>query len=67
MSRNYGKITSISGSVVHVSFTKELPAIFGALCVQHLILEVQGYDNEKTGDGADCAGYDSFSDNRFFL
>ena len=48
MTINSGKITSISGSVVHVSFKGKLPAIFGALQIKDLILEVQGYDNETT-------------------
>ena len=48
MSANSGKITSISGSVVHVSFKAKLPAIFGALLVKDLVLEVQGYVNETT-------------------
>ena len=48
MAKNYGKITSISGSVVHVSFKEHLPNIFGALLIKDLLLEVQGYVNEKT-------------------
>ena len=48
MSINKGKITFISGSVVHVTFTKTLPAIFNALMVQDLVLEVQGYVNDNT-------------------
>ncbi len=48
MTHNTGKITSISGSVVHVSFKSKLPAIFGALAVEDLILEVQGYVNPTT-------------------
>ena len=48
MSVNSGKITSISGSVVHVSFKTKLPAIFGALLIKDLVLEVQGYVNQTT-------------------
>ncbi len=48
MSVNKGKITSVSGSVVNVSFKGELPAIFDALKVQNLTLEVQGYVNSST-------------------
>lgn len=48
MSVNKGKITFISGSVVHVVFTKTLPAVFNALSVQGLILEVQGYVDANT-------------------
>ncbi len=48
MSVNSGKITSISGSVVHVSFKAKLPAIFGALLIKDLVLEVQGYVNQTT-------------------
>ena len=48
MSINKGKITFISGSVVHVAFAKTLPSIFNALKVQDLILEVQGYVDANT-------------------
>ncbi|MBQ3696087.1 MAG: F0F1 ATP synthase subunit beta [Alphaproteobacteria bacterium] len=48
MSVNSGKIISISGSVVHVSFHGQMPAIFNALAVQDLILEVQGYVDTTT-------------------
>lgn len=48
MSVNTGKITFISGSVVHVAFQKELPSVFNALSVQDLILEVQGYVDART-------------------
>ena len=48
MTTNLGKITSISGSVVHVAFKGKLPAIFGALAIENLILEVQGYVNQNT-------------------
>ena len=48
MTKILGKITSVSGSVVHVSFKGVLPAIFNALRVQDLILEVQGYANTTT-------------------
>ncbi|MBQ4472273.1 MAG: F0F1 ATP synthase subunit beta [Alphaproteobacteria bacterium] len=48
MTTNSGKITSISGSVVHVSFRHTLPPVFNALMVQDLVLEVQGYVNATT-------------------
>jgi len=48
MSAHSGKITFISGSVVHVTFQGELPSIFNALAVQDLILEVQGYVDART-------------------
>ena len=48
MSNHTGKITAISGSVVSVWFQDTLPAIFGALKVGNLILEVQGYADEHT-------------------
>ncbi len=48
MSVNLGKITSISGSVVHVAFKGNLPSVFGALAIDDLILEVQGYVNATT-------------------
>ena len=48
MSTNTGKITYISGSVVHVAFSNTLPAIFNALKVKELILEVQGYVDPRT-------------------
>ena len=48
MSVNTGKITFISGSVVHVAFSRTLPSIFNALKVQDLILEVQGYVDANT-------------------
>ena len=43
MASNTGKIVAISGSVVDIAFDKQLPALFGALKTDHLILEVQGY------------------------
>ena len=48
MTKNLGKITSISGSVVHIVFRNKLPEVFGALSVQNLILEVQGYVDPTT-------------------
>ena len=48
MTTNSGKIVAISGSVVDVEFAKQLPAVFGALKTGNLILEVQGYVDEKT-------------------
>ena len=43
-----GKITAISGSVVLVKFQNNPPAIFNALRVNDLILEVQSYADENT-------------------
>ena len=48
MSLHTGKITSISGSVVLVKFQNNPPAIFNALRVNDLILEVQSYADENT-------------------
>jgi len=48
MLNNTGKIVAVSGNVVQVAFDKKLPALFGALQVQDLILEVQGFLDEKT-------------------
>ena len=48
MNANTGKITFISGSVVHVAFQKALPPVFNALKVQNLILEVQSYLDVNT-------------------
>ena len=48
MASNTGKIVAISGSVVDVAFDKQLPSVFGALKTGDLILEVQGYVDEKT-------------------
>ena len=48
---NKGKIVAVSGSVVEISFEKELPAMFNALETEDehpLVLEVQGYMDEKT-------------------
>ena len=51
---NIGKITSIQGSVVHARFDKDLPAIYNELRTgekQDLVVEVQGYVDEKTVRG----------------
>lgn len=48
MLHHYGKITAISGSVVHVSFETKLPPIYQALQVGDLILEVQSYLDTQT-------------------
>jgi len=48
MSNHTGKITAISGSVVMVAFPDTLPAVFNALKVGNLILEVQSYADEHT-------------------
>ena len=48
MAYNTGKISAISGNVVQVTFDKKLPALYGALLVQNLILEVQSFVNENT-------------------
>ncbi len=52
---NTGKITSIQGSVIHARFEKNLPAIYNELRTgekhQELIVEVQGYVDEKTVRG----------------
>ena len=45
---NIGYIKSIRGSVIEVEFKDELPAINGALKIENLIAEVQGYVDEKT-------------------
>lgn len=45
---NIGYIKSIRGSVVEAEFKDELPAINGALKIENLIAEVQGYVDEKT-------------------
>lgn len=48
MTSNTGKIVAISGSVVDITFDKQLPALYGALKTNDLILEVQGYVDENT-------------------
>lgn len=48
MSNHTGKITAISGSVVLVAFPATLPAVFNALKVGDLVLEVQSYADEHT-------------------
>ena len=45
---NIGYIKSIRGSVIEAEFKNELPAINGALKIENLIAEVQGYVDEKT-------------------
>ena len=45
---NVGYIKSIRGSVIEAEFSGELPAINGALKIENLIAEVQGYVDEKT-------------------
>ncbi len=46
--QNIGHIKSIRGSVIEAEFLNELPAINGALKIENLIAEVQGYVDEKT-------------------
>ncbi|MBP5344296.1 MAG: F0F1 ATP synthase subunit beta [Alphaproteobacteria bacterium] len=48
MAHNLGKISAISGNVVQVTFDQKLPALYGALQVQDLILEVQSFIDERT-------------------
>lgn len=51
LKKNIGKITAVSGSVVHIRFEKELPTVFNALRTENdmpLILETQGYIDEHT-------------------
>jgi len=48
MANNTGKIIAISGNVVQVTFDKKLPALYGALQVHDLILEVQSFIDEHT-------------------
>ena len=48
MAKNTGKISAISGNVVQVTFDKKFPALYGALQVQNLILEVQSFINKTT-------------------
>lgn len=45
---NIGLVKSIRGSVIEVEFLSELPPINGALKIDNLIAEVQGYVDEKT-------------------
>ncbi len=46
--QNIGYIKSIRGSVIEAEFSRELPAINGALKIGNLTAEVQGYADEKT-------------------
>ena len=46
--QNIGYIKSIRGSVIEAEFSRELPAINGALKIGDLTAEVQGYADEKT-------------------
>ncbi len=51
MNQNKGKITAVEGSVIQATFPKKLPAIYDEILTTTtppLVLEVQGYIDEKT-------------------